>query len=144
MRIREILNLKGREVMTVRSTESVAILSHRLRMARVGALVVSDDGVTIRGIVSERDIVACIAERGASALDATVADIMSTNVVTCTEDEKTSTIARHMTEHRFRHIPVVEGGRLVGVVSIGDIVKQRIEEVELEADVLRDMAIVGR
>lgn len=143
MRIREILDDKGRDVMTVRPTESVATLSHRLRMARVGALVVSDDGSHMLGIVSERDIVACIAEKGTQALEAKVADIMTARVLTCREDDSISTIARRMTDNRVRHIPVVEGGRLVGVVSVGDIVKNRIAEMELETGVLRDLAMAG-
>lgn len=143
MRIREILDKKGRDVMTVRPTETVAALSHRLRMARVGALIVSNDGRDVAGIVSERDVVGAIAEHGAEALHVQVAGIMTTRVRTCVEQDKISTIARQMTEHRVRHIPVVDGNRLVGVVSIGDIVKHRIEEMELEAGVLRDMAIAG-
>ena len=143
MRIREILDDKGRDVMTVRPTETVATLSHRLRMARVGALVVSDDGKRMLGIVSERDIVACIAEKGAQALEAKVADIMTARVLTCREDDSISTIARRMTANRVRHIPVVEGSRLVGVVSVGDIVKNRIAEMELETGVLRDLAMAG-
>ena len=143
MRIREILDDKGRDVMTVRPTETVATLSHRLRMARVGALVVSEDGTRMLGIVSERDIVACIAEKGAQALEASVAEIMTARVLTCRENDNISAIARRMTDHRVRHIPVVEDGRLVGVVSVGDIVKNRIAEMELETGVLRDLAIAG-
>ena len=143
MRIREILDDKGRDVMTVRPTETVATLSHRLRMARVGALVVSEDGERMLGIVSERDIVACIAEKGVQALEAKVADIMTARVLTCREDDSISTIARRMTDNRVRHIPVVEGSRLVGVVSVGDIVKNRIAEMELETGVLRDLAMAG-
>jgi CBS domain-containing protein len=95
------------------------------------------------GIVSERDIVACIAEKGAQALEATVAEIMTARVLTCREDDTISTIARRMTDNRVRHIPVVEGARLVGVVSVGDIVKNRIAEMELETGVLRDLAMAG-
>jgi len=143
MKVKDILDRKGREIVTVRPSETVGTLSHRLRLARVGALIVSEDGEKIAGIVSERDVVACIAERGAEGLNATVSEIMSARVVTCTEDDKISTIARNMTENRFRHVPVVEHGKLIGVVSIGDIVKHRIEEMELEARVLRDIAIAG-
>lgn len=143
MKVRDILDKKGREVMTVRPTETVATLSHRLRMAGVGALIVSSDGTDVLGVVSERDVVSCIAERGAEAVHVQVASIMTARVRRCGEDDKISTIARQMTEHRFRHIPVVKGDRLVGVVSIGDIVKHRIEEMELEAGVLRDLAIAG-
>lgn len=144
MKVREILDKKGRDVMTVRPTETVMVLSHRLRMAHVGALIVSEDGRKLLGIVSERDIVGCIVEHGEEALKAEVSKIMSTNVTTCSEDDNISSIARKMTDLRFRHIPVLRDGALAGVVSIGDIVKYRIEEVELEAGVLRDLAIAGR
>lgn len=143
MKIRDILYRKGRTVMTVRPTETVSTLSHRLRMAKVGALVVSEDGEAVMGIVSERDVVNCLAERGAEALNTRVSEIMTGGVRTCTEGDNISAIAREMTEHRFRHMPVLDGGRLVGMISIGDIVKHRIQEMELEQGVLRDMALAG-
>lgn len=143
MKVQEILAHKGGDVMTVQPTETVGTLSHRLRMARVGALIVSEDGVHMKGIVSERDIVGCVAEHGAEALGKPVSSIMSARVVTCTASDNISSIARIMTENRVRHVPVLDGGRLVGVVSIGDIVKHRLDEVELESRVLRDLAIAG-
>lgn len=144
MKIKGILDTKGRDVMSVRPYENVGALAHRLRAAHVGALVVTNGGNTLLGIVSERDIVACIAERGAEATHMRVSDIMSKNVLTCTEDDNISRIARLMTDARCRHIPVVEGEALVGMVSIGDIVKHRIEEMELEAGVLRDLALAAQ
>lgn len=143
MKVRDILRKKGGAVETVRPGETVSALCKRLRNARIGALIVSQDGTHMEGIVSERDVVACIAEHGARATTMKLADIMTTRVTTCSEDDNLSQIARKMTEQRFRHIPVMKGGRLTGVVSIGDIVQNRLEEVELEAGVLRDIALVS-
>lgn len=143
MRVTEILKAKGGEVMTVRPSETVETLAHRLRMARVGALVVSTDTRTIEGIVSERDVVHALAEHGSRALARTVADLMTHRVTTCSPDDHISAIAKVMTINRIRHVPVVEGGRLVGIVSLGDVVKHRLDEIQLEADVLRDIAIAG-
>ena len=143
MRVAEILKAKGGEVMTVRPTESVETLAHRLKMARVGALVVSSDGATPEGIVSERDIVHALSEHGGRALSRTVADLMTRRLTICKPEDHISAIAKIMTVNRIRHVPVVEGGRLVGIVSLGDVVKHRLDEIQLEADVLRDIAIAG-
>ena len=144
MKIKDILAKKGRSVKWVRPAESLDTLCHRLRIENLGALIVSENGVQILGIVSERDVVACIAARGAEAVHAKVSDIMTARVVTCSEDEPIGRIARNMSDHRFRHIPVVENGAITAVVSIGDIVKNRLDEVELEAGVLRDIALAAR
>ena len=141
MKVKDILERKGRSVHYVHASDTVAVLCHRLRMDRVGALIVSDNGRELQGIVSERDVVACIAAHGGEGASVRVSEIMSARVVTCDEDDKISKVARQMSEHRFRHMPVMKNGVLTGIVSIGDIVKDRIEEVELEADVLRDMAM---
>lgn len=143
MKVSDILKTKGAEVMTVRPTETLGTLSHRLRMARIGALVVSRDGATIEGIVSERDIVHCMAERGAACLEVAVEAVMTQRVVTCAPDSNLADIAKTMTTNRIRHLPVLESGRLAGIVSLGDVVKARLDEMELEAGVLRDLAIAG-
>ncbi len=143
MKVSEILKAKGGEVMTVRPTETVETLAHRLKLARIGALVVSADGAKVEGIVSERDIVHALSEQGARALARTVADIMTRRVTTCGPDDHISALAKTMTVNRIRHVPVLEAGRLVGIVSLGDVVKHRLDEVQLEADVLRDIAIGG-
>ncbi len=143
MKVAEILKQKGQDVISVRPTESIETLSHRLRLARIGAMVVLGEGGALDGIISERDIIHGIAEHGARCLELTVADIMTRRVVTCTPEDSVSRIARIMTENRIRHLPVVEGGSLVGVVSVGDVVKNRLEEMSLEANVLRDIAIAG-
>ena len=143
MKVAEILKQKGQDVISVRPTESIENLSHRLRLARIGAMVVLGEGGALDGIISERDIIHGIAEHGPKCLELTVADIMTQRVITCTPEDSVTRIARIMTESRIRHLPVVEGGSLVGVVSVGDVVKNRLEEMSLEASVLRDMAIAG-
>ncbi len=143
MKVAEILKQKGQDVISVRPTESIETLSHRLRLARIGAMVVLGEGGALDGIISERDVIHGIAEHGAHCLELTVADLMTTRVLTCTPDDSVTRISRTMTENRIRHLPVVEGGNLVGVVSVGDVVKNRREEMSLEASVLRDIAIAG-
>lgn len=140
MKVRDILAHKGSAVVTVRPDTTVTTAVHRLMLERIGALVVSDDGVRLLGIVSERDIVRVVAERGADALapDVTVEEVMTRNVLTCGLDDTVKDLMTTMTQRRIRHLPVVENGRLAGMVSIGDVVKNRLEEVELEANVLRE------
>ncbi len=143
MKVAEILKQKGQDVISVRLTESIETLSHRLRLARIGAMVVLGEDGAPDGIIAERDIIHGIAEHGASCLGLTVADLMTQRVITCTPEDSVTRISRLMTENRIRHLPVVEGQTLVGVVSVGDVVKNRLEEMSLEASVLRDLAIAG-
>ncbi len=143
MKVAEILKQKGQDVISVRPTKTIDTLSHRLRMARIGAMVVTGEGGALIGIISERDIVHGIAEHGASCLGLTVADLMTRRVITCTPEDSVTRISRLMTDNRIRHLPVVNGTDLVGVVSVGDVVKNRLEEMSLEANVLRDLAAAG-
>ncbi|MDH3665820.1 MAG: CBS domain-containing protein [Paracoccaceae bacterium] len=143
MKVAEILKQKGQDVISVRSEESIETFAHRLRMARIGAMVVVDDAGGLTGIISERDVVHGLAEHGPRCLELNVGDLMTTRVVTCAPEDGIARIARLMTENRIRHLPVVENGRLAGVVSVGDVVKNRLEEMSLEANVLRDMAMAG-
>lgn len=143
MKVATILKLKGQDVSSIGPTELIETLSHRLRQARIGAMVVLGMDGKLIGIVSERDIVHGIAEHGAECLTLTVADLMTRQVVTCTSQDSITRIARQMTDSRIRHLPVVDGTSLVGVVSVGDVVKNRLEEMSLEASVLRDLAIAG-
>ena len=143
MKVSEILQRKGNEVLTVHPTESIATFAHRLRMAGIGAMIVSSDKSRLEGIISERDVVHGLAEYGARCLEMRVSDLMTRNVVTCGTTDSIAVIARLMTVNRIRHLPVVDGARLHGLVSIGDVVKHRFEEMELEANVLRDIAIAG-
>lgn len=146
MRVSDILASKGRRVVTVRSDVSVATALHKLVLERIGALVVSDDGEHVDGILSERDIVRALATEGEELLrpDRRVADIMTHSVRVCTADDSVRHVMDVMTRFRVRHLPVVEGGRLVGIVSIGDVVKMRLDELELETSVLRDAWIASR
>jgi CBS domain-containing protein len=143
MKVAEILKQKGEGVISVRPTETIETFAHRLRMARIGAMVVLGKGDALEGIISERDVVHGLAEHGGRCLAMTVADLMTRRVVTCTPQDNIARIARIMTESRSRHLPVTEGGRVVGMVSIGDVVKNRLEEMSLEASVLRDIATAG-
>ncbi len=145
MKIREILDAKGRDVVTIRPEDTVADALQRLVRERVGALVVSADGRRVAGVLSERDIVVGLARDGADLLAAgrRVADLMTRNVVTCGPDDTVKHLMAEMTRRRVRHLPVVEGGRLVGIVSIGDVVKSRLGEVELEATVLRESYVAA-
>lgn len=140
MKVRDILSHKGRNVVTVRPDSTVATAVHRLMLERIGALVVSDDGSRVLGIFSERDVVRIVAERGADALapDLPVEQVMTRHVLTCGQDDTVKDVMTTMTQRRIRHLPVMEEGRMIGMVSIGDVVKNRLEEVELEANVLRE------
>ena len=134
MRISDIIRRKGDGVVTIRSDATVLELLEILEKHRIGAVVVSDDGLTVTGIVSERDVVRHLHTDGVGVLDRTVAMIMTKDVQTCTPQDGIEDLARVMTEHRVRHIPVVVDGKAVGIVSIGDIVKGRIDELQTERD----------
>ncbi len=138
MRIADVVKHKGAGVVTVRTDASVADLIALLGEHRIGAVVVSDDGSTVDGIVSERDIVKNLRTEGAGLLDAPVSAIMTSEVHTCAPDEHIESLAELMTEHRIRHIPVVTDGALQAIVSIGDVVKSRIDALQSERDQLRD------
>jgi CBS domain-containing protein len=133
MSVSHILKSKGRDVVTVAPTASVAAVAEILSKRRIGAVVVSSDGSTIQGIVSERDVVRCLAEKGAASLTLHVDGIMSRNVKTCEDGDSEIEIMAMMTENRIRHLPVVANGKLAGMISIGDVVKSRIEAIEREA-----------
>lgn len=143
MKVADILKQKNAGVISVRPTETIATFAHRLRMAKIGAMVVLGEDGAMAGIISERDVVHGLAEHGPHCLELTVADLMTQRVHTCAPDDNIARIARTMTENRIRHLPVTEAGKVVGVVSVGDVVKNRLEEMSLEANVLRDLAIAG-
>jgi len=134
MRISDVIRRKGDEVVTLRSDATVLRLLEVLEEHHIGAVVVSDDGTTVSGIVSERDVVRHLHTDGVGVLDETVSMIMTSEVYTCTREENIEDLAQVMTERRFRHIPVVSDGALVAIVSIGDIVKGRIDELKTERD----------
>lgn len=138
MRVLDVLNEKGAEVETIRPDAKVLIAVHRMRMQNVGALVVSRDGARVDGVLSERDIVRGLTQHGAGLLEMGVVAVMSRNVPTCAPEDSLRSVMALMTRTRNRHVPVVTDGSLCGIVSVGDCVKYRLEEMELETNVLRD------
>nr|WP_062330262.1 CBS domain-containing protein [Herbidospora sakaeratensis] len=132
MLIGTIVQGKGAHVVTVPPDASVTDLLSLLAEHNIGAVVVSADGQTIAGIVSERDVVRHLHMRGGAVLGEPVSSIMTVEVRTCGPDENVDDLRKTMTVHRFRHVPVVQDGRLIGIVSIGDVVKSAIEELETE------------
>lgn len=138
MRISEILRYKGGEVATIAPDAEVRQLLVLLAERNIGAVVVSSDGATIEGIVSERDVVRRLNDLGADLLATLVSEIMTTSVRTCEPGDAVDGLRETMTEHRIRHLPVVRDGRLIGIVSIGDVVKSAIAELETEREQLVD------
>jgi CBS domain-containing protein len=137
MTVARIINDKGRDVVTTSADTSLADVVNMLSEKRIGAVVVIE-GATIRGIISERDIVRAFARHGGEALARPAAEFMTARVVTCGPEDTVHAVMQKMTTGRFRHLPVVENGKLAGIVSIGDVVKRRIEDVEREADQIRE------
>jgi CBS domain-containing protein len=137
MTVQRILKEKGRHVVTCRAGATLAEIVQTLTDNRIGAVVVTQ-GETIKGILSERDIVQAVARDGAAALDAPAEMYMTEEVVTCSPTDTILEMMQVMTEGRFRHVPVIEDGKLAGIVSIGDVVKKRIEQVEHEAEQMRE------
>ncbi|GAB2697378.1 CBS domain-containing protein [Nocardia thraciensis] len=134
MRISEILRKKGADVVTIAPEAPVRELLRVLAERNVGAVVVSSDGVGLDGIVSERDIVRNLHFSGAGLLDQPVSAIMTAVVHTCSPDDRVESLRTTMTDHRIRHLPVLRGGRMVGIVSIGDVVKSAISELQTERE----------
>jgi CBS domain-containing protein len=126
-------------ILTIKPEATIADSAMAMSEHRIGALVVSKDGQTIEGIISERDVVRVLAEQGAACLNKTVATVMTRNVETCDKAERSANLLRRMTAGRFRHMPVVEDGRMTALISIGDVVKYRISEMEMEKAALEDM-----
>lgn len=143
MTVERLLRIKGREVVTIGSQATLADVTHELSAGKFGALIVSEDGRTIQGIISERDVVRSIAAQGANALDLKVEAVMTREVVTCAVKDKVDHVIAVMSHRRFRHLPVVENGLLCGVISMTDVMRHRLDEVEVEANQLRDF-IAGR
>lgn len=141
MTVQAILKHKGNKVITLPPDTKVGIVAHRLRLERIGAIVISDDGRKIRGIISERDIIHGLTEHGAHVVDLPASTLMSPHVQSCGPEASIADVMRMMINHRIRHVPVVAGGALIGIVSIGDVVKSRLEDMELETNVLRDYAV---
>ena len=138
MKVTGLLATKGSDVTTVDPTATVRDVVATLHEVRIGALVVSPDGATVAGIVSERDVVAALARHGAAALDLAVTELMATDVQTCAPGDQVAGLMAVMTARRIRHLPVLDGGRLAGIVSIGDVVKARVDELEEDRDRLHE------
>jgi CBS domain-containing protein len=138
MTVKAILSRKGNEVLTIEPTATLGAAVKMLAQRRIGALVVTGPGRRIAGIISERDIVRVLDEKGTAVLDAPVAEVMTRKVVTCAQSETIAEIMERMTAGKFRHVPVVEQSTMVGIISIGDVVKARLGELEREQDALRD------
>jgi CBS domain-containing protein len=136
MKISEVLERKGSSVATIDPDRPVRQAVTELARHGVGALVASSDGERVSGMISERDVVRSIDRLGSGALNESVRKLMSSSVVTCAPGDTVDALASIMTEQRVRHVPVLEGGRLVGIVSIGDIVKSRLDELEADKDAL--------
>ena len=140
MLISDVLRSKGHEVVRVHPGDGVADAVCKLAEKRIGAVVVEDRWMKMVGIFSERDLLNAIARRGAAALSCPVSEFMTAPVVTCRPADRIDSVLGVMTLRRIRHLPVLENGALVGIVSIGDLIKHRLDEKELEANVLLDLS----
>lgn len=138
MTVNTVLTTKGRDVVTIGPTATLEQAIAVLAKHRIGALVVLGADQRVIGILSERDVVRAISERGADALKEPLAQTMTRDVVTCSETETVGAIMERMTRGRFRHVPVLDQDRLIGIISIGDVVKRRLNEMESESEALRD------
>ena len=138
MTVKAILSVKGTEVLTIEPTTNLAAAAKLLAERKIGALVVTGPDQRVVGIVSERDIVQELAAHGPKALDLALTEVMTRKVMTCSASDNISSVMERMTAGKFRHLPVLEQGRLAGIVSIGDVVKHRLQEMEREQSALRD------
>ncbi|MBT3809373.1 MAG: CBS domain-containing protein [Rhodospirillaceae bacterium] len=143
MNVATILRNKGNAIETARPDMSVSEACTLLTELGIGSLVVSTDGRQVEGIISERDVIRHLARVGADILDLRISEIMIRDVVTCTSEDNIAHLMETMTEHRIRHLPVVQDGTLIGLVSIGDVVKHRIRETEQEAEALKAYIATG-
>lgn len=144
MRVSGVLEGKGSGVATISPEQTLLFAASELGTRKIGALVVIGNDGSVVGIMSERDIVAAIARDGAAALQRSVAEVMSVAVVTCNPTDTMEQLMSSMTQRRIRHLPVLSDGALVGIVSIGDVVKRRVAEIEDEAKALGDYITQGR
>jgi CBS domain-containing protein len=136
--VRDLLDAKGNDVLEVSPTETIERVAQRMREDRVGALVVSRDGRRVDGLITERDLVLGLARHGGEVVHLRARDLVQHSVVTCAPGDSIRSAMAAMTRARVRHLPVVDAGRLCGLVSIGDVIKSFVDDAELEARVLRD------
>jgi CBS domain-containing protein len=144
MKVADILRIKGSVVKTVPPHETALLASGQLRAAQIGALVVSRDGNAIDGILSERDLAYGLATHGDRLPAIPISELMTKAVVICSPEDKITDVMKLMTRRRIRHLPVKDGDKLVGIISIGDVLKHRLGELQEEADILRDYAVAAR
>ena len=138
MKVKAMLSAKESKVVTARSDATVATAINLLKQKKIGALVISDDGNRIQGILSERDVVRALVDHGGDMLKMPVSDLMTRTVKTCSLDANIHDVMLEMTNSRIRHLPVLDDDKLCGVISIGDVVKNRLDELEAETTVLRE------
>ncbi|MEQ8229354.1 MAG: CBS domain-containing protein [Rhodospirillales bacterium] len=138
MNVKSILERKGNAVTTIKPAATIGDAARTLAEAKIGAIVVSEDGETIAGILSERDIVRMIGTDGSGALNRPVTEAMTANVITCNPDDRINMLMGMMTQRRIRHLPVAVNGKMTGLISIGDVVKERMDEIEHDAAAMRD------
>jgi CBS domain-containing protein len=138
MIVKSILSAKGSDVATIAPTATLAEATKILADRKIGALLVTGAGGRLTGIVSERDIVRALAEFGGGALQLPLTEVMTRKVVTCAPGDTVSVLMERMTAGKFRHLPVMDDGDLVGIISIGDVVKYRLTELQFEQDAMRD------
>ncbi|MFZ5608359.1 MAG: CBS domain-containing protein [Pseudomonadota bacterium] len=143
MLINAILKDKGGDIVSVKGDATILEVTKVLRQHRIGAVLVIESNGAIDGVLSERDIVRGLATQGAAVLDAPARALMTRDVITCRPDQDLPTAMALMTTHRIRHLPVMDGGKLLGLISIGDLVKHRILETEKEAEMLRGYIATG-
>ena len=140
MLVQQILNAKdGAGVITLTPDAHVSEAANLLSTKRIGTIVISKDGETLDGILSERDIVRELGKRGAGCLSEQVSGMMTSKLVTCTPQDSADAVLKMMTDGRFRHMPVMDEGRMIGLISIGDVVKARLAELSMEKDALEGM-----
>lgn len=138
------MKTKGSQVKTIEPAATIRALAQGLRLAAVGAMVVIDDKGVLHGIITERDLARGLAEYGSDLPSMPVSALMTKAVITCAPEDRVAAVAKVMTQRRIRHLPVVVSGKLAGLVSIGDVLKHRLDEVQLEANVLRDFALARK
>ena len=144
MKVADILRVKGSAVKTVTSDVTALEFSERLRAERIGAMIVSNDGRSIDGIISERDLAYGLGAHGGMLPKIAVSELMTKVVIVCSPEDSITDVMKLITQRRIRHLPVKDGDQLVGIISIGDVLKHRLDEMQLEANVLRDYAIAAR
>jgi CBS domain-containing protein len=143
MNVASILSAKGTSVLTAPPNTRIGEIVGTLKARRIGSIVISSDGIRVEGIVSERDVVHGIAQHGPAVLEREVESVMTRHVITCSPNDSVHDLMIRMTERRIRHLPVVERGCLCGIISIGDVVKFRLEEVQAEAEAMRQYIATG-